>query len=280
MNEMLDKANQLNQKIKPVPDRFEVEVFKTGAYGEKGTYTIEDLDQLAASYDPVLSEAPITIDHQSNGPSLGWVSSLRRSGQKLVAQLKSVSPKLRDLISNGSYKKRSIELYRNFQGSGKPYLKALSFLGAASPEVKGLEDPIFSDAESFVIHFDDKKPIETIEESKTETFSAETYRDRLINQQVWNPKWEAVGFSEFLESLSTNEQRDKFVEFLECQQPLSIFENKSAKQPSPLNETIQFHGEYTDESLQNHLKALEFQSQDPTISYVDALIRASSESTN
>jgi hypothetical protein len=42
-----------------------------------------------------------------------------------------------------------VELYPAFAAtSGRPYLRAITFLGAAVPEVKGLRDPLFSDDET------------------------------------------------------------------------------------------------------------------------------------
>ncbi len=134
----------------------ELEIFRTGDYGEKGTYSEGDIDQIANDYDPAMHEAPITIDHAQSGPAYGWVASLKRSGDRLVARLRNLNDKFVDLLRTGAFKNRSIELYKTFKKTGRPYLRALSFLGARPPEVKGLADVAFEDASPYTaIEFDD-----------------------------------------------------------------------------------------------------------------------------
>jgi hypothetical protein len=136
----------------------EIEVFRAGDYGPKGAYTSEDLRQIASDYAPACHEAPVTLDHRQDGPAFGWVAGLRCVGDVLVARLKDLHAALCDWIRQGAYKKRSIELYRSFAQTGRPYLRAVSFLGACPPEVKGLADPIFreDDGERVVVEFDDR----------------------------------------------------------------------------------------------------------------------------
>lgn len=122
----------------------EIEIFKKGDYGAKGSYSEEDLEQIARDYNPSVHEAPVTIDHAQSGPALGWVASLRHSGGRLYARLKNLNEKLLALIKSGALKKRSAELYKSIRETNRPYLRALSFLGAMIPEVKSLDDPIFS----------------------------------------------------------------------------------------------------------------------------------------
>lgn len=130
------------------------EVFRAGDYGDKGSFSEADLDALA-EYDPKKHEAPIVIGHpETNHPAYGWVQKLKRVGDTIIATAKIV-PQLIDGIKLGSYKKRSAAIYRDFQGSGKPYLKHIGFLGGVPPEIKGLADIQLSetDGESVVIEF-------------------------------------------------------------------------------------------------------------------------------
>jgi hypothetical protein len=122
-------------------NELELEVFKAGDYGPKGTWDEAALDRIAEDYDPRLHEAPVTLDHAQTGPALGWVAGLRRVGDRLVARLRGLSERLMGLIRAGAFKKRSVEIYPRLRESGGPYLRAVSFLGAAAPEVKGLADP-------------------------------------------------------------------------------------------------------------------------------------------
>jgi len=105
-------------------------------------FSKEDIKTLANGYNPDVLEAPVKIEHKDDGPAHGWIAALRtqlRNGKLyLQAQLKQVSEALQIALAAGSYRSRSAEIYIDFQGSGKPYLCGLAFLGAAEPAVKGL----------------------------------------------------------------------------------------------------------------------------------------------
>ncbi|MEI7475361.1 MAG: hypothetical protein WCK67_11360 [bacterium] len=122
------------------------EIFKAGSYPQ-GSFTEKDIEILADNYDPTFCESPITLDHEQSGPAYGWVSELKAENGKLTAQFKDVSEELKDFVKNGKYKKISVEIYRNLEGK-KPYLKAVSFLGAAIPQVKGMSSVQFKEGES------------------------------------------------------------------------------------------------------------------------------------
>jgi hypothetical protein len=135
----------------------EIEVFRAGDYGLKGRYSADDLRALAGDYDAARHEAPVTLDHRQDGPAFGWVAGLRCVGDVLVARLKDLHESLREWVRTGAYRKRSIELYRAFATTGRPYLRAVSFLGACPPEVKGLADPVFREdaGERVTLEFDE-----------------------------------------------------------------------------------------------------------------------------
>ncbi|GEM_PF-559306 len=124
----------------------DVEVFRAGDFGPKGRYGESDLDAIADGYDPSRHEAPVTLDHAQDGPAHGWVKRLRRLGNRLVATLWKLSPGFVERLREGAYRKCSVELYRDFGSERLPYLKAVSFLGAASPEIKDLGAPFFSES--------------------------------------------------------------------------------------------------------------------------------------
>jgi len=103
--------------------------------------TQQDLKDMAADYSPKLQEAPIDTDHWGFGPALGWVSELRVAGDKLQAKLTKVSDQLREWLKSGAYRSRSVAMDMPHISTGRVYLTALSFLGAAPPAAKGL-DPV------------------------------------------------------------------------------------------------------------------------------------------
>ncbi|MBX7247006.1 MAG: hypothetical protein K1X53_16025 [Candidatus Sumerlaeaceae bacterium] len=129
--------------MQPEAPNIEMEVFRCGNYGDKGSYGESELDSLARDYNPELQEAPLTVDHARSGPALGWVSGLRRAGDRLVATIRHIPETARKLLREGAFKKRSIELVKRHPDTGRPYLRAVSLLGAASPEVRGLREVAF-----------------------------------------------------------------------------------------------------------------------------------------
>lgn len=132
------------------------EVFKAGNYPQ-GVFSTKDIEALAQNYDPVFSEAPVTLDHEQKGPAYGWVSGLKAEDGKLKASFRDVADELKEYVQSGKYKKISVEIYRELDGK-KPYLKAVSFLGAAIPQVKGMEPVEFKDGESEIYIFEIKEP--------------------------------------------------------------------------------------------------------------------------
>jgi hypothetical protein len=120
----------------------EMEIIRAGEYPQ-GDLAVEDLDEVAKSYDVSIHEAPLVLDHappgqEHQGPAYGWVESLKRVGETLVARLRQVPEEIKGLVVAGRYKHRSAEIFLDFQGTGKKYLKRIAMLGAAIPAVKGL----------------------------------------------------------------------------------------------------------------------------------------------
>ena len=141
-----------------------IPVFRAGLHtdmsGKTRQWTTEDLDRIISRYDPSMHEAPVVIGHPKNdSPAWGWVESLRRDGDLLMAGLKNVSPEFDGWVKDGRYKKRSICLYPDLT------LRHIGFLGAMPPAVKGLPDCGFSEVENeIVIEFSEKENIMDLKE--------------------------------------------------------------------------------------------------------------------
>lgn len=119
----------------------ELEVFDATRHTRDWPKTEADVEAIAAAYSATQHEAPVTLDHKQDGPAYGWVAGLRREGSKLFATLRDLTPDFAEALRARRYDKRSVELYRpgaNAALDGKPYLRAVSFLGAQIPECKGL----------------------------------------------------------------------------------------------------------------------------------------------
>ncbi len=159
------------------------EVFKAGTYPQ-GVFSPEEVDALAKNYDPKFCEAPVTLDHEQKGPAYGWVSDLKAENGKLKASFKDLSQELKEFVRSGKYKKISVEIYRNLEGK-QPYLKAVSFLGASIPQVKGMSPVEFKEGEADTFIFEsagetDLKP--DVNENKTIANPVSTDNDETIKK--------------------------------------------------------------------------------------------------
>ncbi len=161
------------------------QVFKAGKYPQ-GEFTQKDVEEIAKNYDPSFCEAPITIDHEQTGPAYGWVDKVKTDGDILQVSFKDTPKSFQDDVNAGKYKKVSVELYKNLEGKGH-YLKAVSFLGAAIPQVKGLEPVKFMDSESEIYEFE-------VAEDETENFTQDEIDD--LKKQVEDLENQIAKFKE------------------------------------------------------------------------------------
>jgi len=128
----------------------DIAVFAPGDHHGTGTpWTVADIDEVISTYNPAVHEAPSVIGHdeqrRSKDPAYGWVERLYRQGDVLWAHLKQVPAEFKAWAEAGRWKKRSAEIYTDFQGTGRKYLRAIAWLGAQPPAVKGLPDVAFAE---------------------------------------------------------------------------------------------------------------------------------------
>ena len=130
-----------------------IEIFRAGRHvdssGRELNFTAADIAQIAAAYNPELSEAPIVVGHPTlNGPAYGWAKKLHADGDRLLAEPHQVVAQFAELHSEGRFKKKSASLFHpDSPGNptpGKWYLRHIGFLGAQPPAVKGLRDAQFA----------------------------------------------------------------------------------------------------------------------------------------
>lgn len=116
-------------------------------------FTEDDIDEMVAAYQATVGEfdAPVKLGHDENQkllqrdgyPAAGWVTNLRRVGNKLVGDLKDVPSVVAQLMASGAYRKRSSEIRPNAEVNGKKFkwvFSGLALLGADLPAVEGLGD--------------------------------------------------------------------------------------------------------------------------------------------
>ena len=170
-----------------------IELFRAGDYGDKGNYSVADIDKMIANYDPAKHEAPVVMGHpEHDAPAYGWVEALKRVGNVLMGKLKQVPDQFAQLVSEGRFKKRSISFYR---GENGPSLRHVGFLGAMPPEVKGLADvklASFSAGEFQAIDFKEeemdadqigKSITQSLKEFFTELFKGKKLEDVTLADQ-------------------------------------------------------------------------------------------------
>lgn len=136
-----------------------VEILSVGSWHGQGcpadgcTFTTDDLDKIVTAHNATVGtlRPPVKLGHdddqkllQADGyPAAGWVTNVRRTGEKLIADLVGVPKKIAELIDAGAYRTRSVELDGNIDIGGTTYdivLTGLALLGADLPAVQSLAD--------------------------------------------------------------------------------------------------------------------------------------------
>jgi len=132
----------------------DIEIFSIGEWkGDK--YTDKDLDDIVNNTNEIINELKpkVKLGHdekqellQRTGlPAGGWITKLKRAGDKILVDIKEVPKVLYQLIKNGAYKRISSEIISNYTEPStkkiyKKVLSAIAFLGADLPAVTNLKD--------------------------------------------------------------------------------------------------------------------------------------------
>ena len=178
------------------------EIFKAGTYPQ-GKFTKEQIEEIAKNYDPSFCEAPITLDHEQSGPAFGWVESVKADKGVLKATFKDITEDLKTFVNDGKYRKVSVEIYRELEGK-KPYLKAVSFLGASIPQVKGMESVQFKEGESDVYTFEVEQPKEDKPDKKDDEKEIQDLKNQVNDlEEKINTFKEKETSSETIKTLKT-----------------------------------------------------------------------------
>ena len=132
-----------------------IEIFRAGRHlddaGVAHHFSEADLDGMAASYNPALREAPLTVGHpKDNLPAYGWVKAVSRNAAGVLAITPhNVEPQFAEMVADKRFPKRSASFYPpqapNNPTPGKWYLRHVAFLGAQPPAIAGLKDIQFSE---------------------------------------------------------------------------------------------------------------------------------------
>ena len=120
-----------------------VEIFAAGIHNGD-TYTEQDLDEMVTAFGQLDYRPAIKIGHSKDtpgAPSYGWVTNLRRAGNKLLADFADMHDSVVDAVRKRAYDRVSSEVYFNLKRGGKQFgkaLKAVALLGAEVPAVANL----------------------------------------------------------------------------------------------------------------------------------------------
>lgn len=123
-------------------DVLNVEVFRVGQWnGER--FGTSDLDSMVSAFGRVGYTPPVKLGHDDSPGAMafGWVSNLRRVGDKLLANLVDVPDSLIAMIRAKRYDSVSVEIFNDLVRDGVKFvraLKAIAILGAQIPGVSGL----------------------------------------------------------------------------------------------------------------------------------------------
>ena len=142
-----------------------IEIFKAGKLtdnsGGTHSFSVADIEGMAAAYNRSKHEAPLTLGHPAdNLPAYGWVESLQATKDGiLLAKVTQVDAQFAEDIRAGRFKKRSASFYAPYAANnpvpGSWYLRHVAWLGALPPAVRGMKDANFKEqATEGVIHVD------------------------------------------------------------------------------------------------------------------------------
>lgn len=135
----------------------------TSVEGVAVDFTPEILREVAETYNPELSEAPLVIGHPKlDSPAWGYVGRVAfADGVLQVTEESQLDPDFAEMRRKGHFKHPSASFFTptapNNPTPGKWYLRHVGFLGGATPALKGLNGRTiaFADAEDGVVTFGD-----------------------------------------------------------------------------------------------------------------------------
>lgn len=131
-------------------DLMGVEILAPGTWNGD-PYTGADLDAIVSAFTELPQiRPPFKLGHdksqklaQNDGyPAIGWVTNVRRNGDKLLADILKIPAQLADIIQAGGYDSISSEIYFDLDVAGKVYprvLRAVAALGGDLPAVKDIK---------------------------------------------------------------------------------------------------------------------------------------------
>lgn len=141
----------------------DIEVFRPGRHiddqGGIHDFSPADVADIAASYNPALHEAPLTVGHpEHDRPAYGWVEGAHVNDEgRLAIASRDVEPQFAEMVAQRRFAKRSAAFYPPSHPKnptpGKWYLRHVAFLGAQPPAIAGLKEIQFADDAAGLVCF-------------------------------------------------------------------------------------------------------------------------------
>ncbi|KAF1041337.1 MAG: hypothetical protein GAK35_03391 [Herbaspirillum frisingense] len=139
------------------------EIFRAGTFtavnGQRYTFTDAQVRELAETYNPEFSDAPLVVGHPKlTSPRYGRVSKLAvNSAGVLCAEPDQLVAEFAAAVNNKHYPKVSASIFLpDAPGNptpGKHYLRHVGFLGGVAPAVKGLAQVEFAASDDGIAEF-------------------------------------------------------------------------------------------------------------------------------
>jgi hypothetical protein len=207
------------------------------------------------------------------------------------------------LMRGGAYKRRSVELFRTLPHTGRPYLRAVSLLGAATPEVKGLREVCFaSQQDACTVEFAVEGGAAAVEEPQAVASPAPAIAPRLVElfsdlrrDGYCLPDADAAALQELFSAGGGADGGSNVQQFQEnddtaidaglaclsrifrqalLKAPLGEDSAPTAAAAATAAQAMQFSDRVEPRSFALHQAAVQIMSAEPALSYRDALLRA------
>lgn len=157
-----------------------IDVFKSNEKTPHGTFTNAQLDEVVSTFDAKRQGVPLVLGHADpqtppyTAPAFGWVTGVRRAGDKLQAFVPEAVAEFTAAVAGGLWPRRSIRIGRRFD-DGRLELRHVGFLGAAIPAVPGLDPIEFAGDPGVILEFDftQEVSVKTIEQLEAELAARE-----------------------------------------------------------------------------------------------------------
>ncbi len=199
----------------------DVEVFGIGVWkGNK--ITDKDLDDIVNNTNEIIDKLKpkVKLGHgdkqdllrKTGLPAGGWITKLKRAGDKILVNIKEVPKVLYQLIKNGAYKRISSEILVGYTepSTKKKYnkvLSAIAFLGADLPAVTNLKDIAalydFNEDANLIIY---EKTTKKVEKKRKEVY---VMPGKVTITEIENKKFVAVEDYEKIEKEKEASDKEK-----------------------------------------------------------------------